>query len=155
MARERHQSVRYVEGETKAKALINDVNFRKMMELSGDIYEAELSKRSITLDLPIILGYTILQYAKVRMLQCYDCVQRYVDRADLEYIQMDTDSAYAALAGPSVESVVKPSLKEEFRRQVMGNCGQSPFEADDHTWFPRACCRRDAMWDRQTPGLFN
>ncbi len=60
-----------------------------MTELSGDIYEAELSKRSITLDLPIILGYTILQYTKVRMLQFYyDCVHRYVDRADFEYIQM-------------------------------------------------------------------
>ncbi len=40
-----------------------------MTELSGDTYEAELSKQSITLDLPIILGYTILLYAKVRMLQ--------------------------------------------------------------------------------------
>ena len=155
MAKERHQRVRYVRGETKAKALINDVNFRKMTELSGDIYEAELSKRSITLDLPIILGYTILQYAKVRMLEFYyDCVDRYVDRADFEYIQMDTDSAYAALAGPSLESVVKPSLKEEFRRQVAGHCGQSPFEADANTWFPRECCRQDAMWDRRTPGLF-
>ncbi len=112
MVRERHQRVCYVQGETKAKALINDVNFQKMTELSSDIYEAELSKRSITLDLPIILGYTILQYTKVRMLEFffYDCVDRYVDRADFEYIQMDTDSAYVALAGPSLESVMKPSL---------------------------------------------
>ncbi len=90
MAKERHQRVSYMEGETNAKALINDVNFRKMTGLSRGIYEAELSKRSITLDLPIILGYTILQCTKLRMLEYYyDCVDRYVDRADFEYIQMD------------------------------------------------------------------
>ncbi len=60
-----------------------------------------------------------------------------MDWADFEYIQMDTDSAYAALAEPSLESVVKHSLKEEFRRQVMGHWGQLPFEADHHTWSPK------------------
>ena len=94
------------------------MTFRKMTGLSRGIYEAELSKRSITLDLPIILEYTILQFTKLRMLEYYyDCVNRYMDRADFEYIQMDTDIAYAAFAGPSLESVVKPSLKEQFSRQ--------------------------------------
>lgn len=33
---------------------------------------------------------------------------------------MDTDSTYIAIAGSSVENVVKPELKEEFERQGEG-----------------------------------
>ncbi len=35
----------------------------------------------------------------------------------------------------------------------MGSCGQSHFEADANTWFPRECCQQDAMWDSRTPDL--
>ena len=38
------------------------------------------------------------QYAKLRMLQFhYDCVDKYVDRADYELCEMDTDSLYLVL----------------------------------------------------------
>ena len=52
------------------------------------------------------------QYAKLRMLQFYyDCLDTYLDRSDYEYCEMDTDSAYIAISGESVEELVKPGLK--------------------------------------------
>lgn len=37
-----------------------------------------------------------------------------LDRTNFEYLEMDTDSAYIALSGESVEALVKPQLREEF-----------------------------------------
>ena len=48
-------------------------------------------KAKICFDLPIQLGYHILQLAKLRMLQFrYDCLENYCDMKDFEYLKMDT-----------------------------------------------------------------
>ena len=50
------------------------------------------------LNLPIQIGFAILQYAKLKMLEWYyDFLLEYVDKSDFEYIEMDTDSAYFAV----------------------------------------------------------
>ena len=44
------------------------------------------------------------QNAKLRMLPFYyDVLDKYLDRSDFQYCEMDTDSAYIAIAGESVE----------------------------------------------------
>ncbi len=82
------------------------------------------------------------QYAKLRMLQFYyDCLDTYLDRSDYEYCEMDTDSAYIAISGESVEELVKPGLKEAF-------------ENDKCNWFPHSDTTEHAKYDRRKPGLF-
>ena len=82
------------------------------------------------------------QYAKLRMLQFYyDFLDKYLDRSDFQMCEMDTDSAYIAIAGESVESLVKPELKAEF-------------EADKCNWFPRTDTPEHKSYDKRTPGLF-
>ena len=45
------------------------------------------------------------QYANLRMLQFYyDFLDKYLDRSGFQMCEMDTDSAYIAIAGESVES---------------------------------------------------
>ena len=46
----------------------------------------------------------------------YDFLDKYLDRADFQMFEMDTDSAYIAISGDSVESLVKPELREEFQQ---------------------------------------
>ena len=76
------------------------------------------------------------------MLQFYfDFMDKYLDRSDFQYCEMDTDSAYIAIAGPSVDSLVKPELREEF-------------EADKANWFPRTDTPEHKAYDKRTPGLF-
>ena len=43
----------------------------------------------------------------------YDFLDIYIDRADFQKLQMDTDSCYLALAGENLETVVKPSKKKK------------------------------------------
>lgn len=68
MDKEKHANVEYVKGERSATFKANEPLFQRMTELDDDIYEVESSKSKIKLDLPIYLGYFILQYAKQRML---------------------------------------------------------------------------------------
>ena len=114
-----------------------------------------LSKKNIALDLPISLGYFILQYAKLRMLQFYyDCIDVYVDRSDFEYIEMDTDSAYMALSYPSLIEAVKPALRNDFLKLINNSCNNENFCANEEHWFPRECCEKHIAYDKRSRGLF-
>ena len=88
------------------------------------------------------IGFFVYLYAKVRMLQFYfDFMDKYLHRSDFQYCEMDTDSAYIAIAGPSVESLVRSDLKEEF-------------EKDKANWFPTTDTAEHKAYDKRTPGLF-
>ena len=88
------------------------------------------------------IGFFVYQYAKLRMLQFYfDFMDKYLDRSDFQYCEMDTDSAYIAIAGQSVGSLVKPELRGEF-------------EADKANWFPRTDTPEHKAYDKRTSGLF-
>jgi len=71
----------------------------------------------------------------------YDFLDKYLDRTDFQMCEMDTDSAYIAVSGDSVESLVKPELREEFQQ-------------DKCNWFPRADTAEHKAYDKRTPGLF-
>lgn len=76
--------------------------------------------------------------SKLRMLQFnYDCIDYFIDRIYRQLLEMDTDSAYMALAG-DFESLIKPHLREEF-------------EKIKHKFFPREDFK---TYDKRTPGLF-
>ena len=55
--------------------------------------------------------------------------------------EMDTYSAFIAIAGDSVESLIKPELRAQF-------------EQDKCNWFPRTDTPEHKAYDKRTPGLF-
>jgi len=152
----KHGNVKYIRGETKACLKANQVQFKKLVALSDDMFEIEMHKKKIKLDLPIQIGYFILQYAKLRMLEFYyDFMDVYVDRSDFEYCEMDTDSAYIAISAPSLAEIIKPEKKIDYMRGLKGFCEQNQSKADSiHRWFPRTCCQKHAAYDKREPGLF-
>ena len=153
MDKEKHRDIKYYNDPIDIAKSVNDSRFLKLTELDCDVVEIESKKKRIHLSLPIQIGYFILQYAKLRMLQWYyDCLLHYVDKSDFEYLEMDTDSAYFAISGESLSDVVKPEMKEEFQQQLFGNCNSTVAEKD--VWFPRQCCEIHAKYDRRTVGLF-
>ena len=110
MDKEKQQDTLYAEGWGAAQLNINDPRLKKCAVITDNLYEMEMAKTKIRFDLPIQLGYHILQLAKLRMLQFrYDCMQEYCDVNDFEYIKMDTDSAYLSLAATQLEDIVKPN----------------------------------------------
>lgn len=151
MDKEKHRDIKYYNDPAEIAKSVNDSRFQKLTELDCEVVEMESKKKRIHLNLPIQLGYFILQYAKLRMLQWYyDCLLYYVDRSDFEYIEMDTDSAYFAISGSNLADVVKSEMKEEFEKELYDNC-QNEAQVP---WFPRKCCQTHQKHDRRTVGLF-
>ncbi|EGF76807.1 hypothetical protein BATDEDRAFT_28304 [Batrachochytrium dendrobatidis JAM81] len=66
---------------------------------------------------------------------------RLASKSDFQYCMMDTDSAYFAISGSSLQDVVKPHLLDEFKqkRQV---------------WLERDDTLENKLYDSRTPGLF-
>lgn len=120
------------------------------------------------MDVPIHIGFSILQYAKLRMLEFYyDFMDKYVSRKDFEYVEMDTDSAYMALSGP-LEDIIKPELRRQFFEEYgqwfprpycsehaveFVNAKMSPHPGQ-RIWNKRSCCERVYKYHLRTPGLF-
>ena len=67
MDQEKHQKVIYVRGDKDIQMKVNDPHFKKLTEFSEDFCEVEMSKSKQILNLPIQIGYSILQYAKLKM----------------------------------------------------------------------------------------
>ena len=151
----KHRDVKYVSGEKNARILVNDPRFISLTELGDDVFEIEMKKSSINLDMPIVLGFFVLNYAKLRMLDFYySCLDRYVDRSDFELLETDTDSLYFAISGPTLDSVIKPDFVNEYRSKIYDLCHSGDISANNGFWFPRVCCAEHGAFDLRTPGLF-
>lgn len=138
----RHQDVKYEKDEAKVARAINSKFFRDLEELSDGVFELKSVKKKLKMDLPIQIGFFVFQYAKLKMLEFYyRLVDTYLDRQDYQYLQMDTDSAYIALAGDSIDTLVKPNLREKYL-------------SERQLWFPREDSPEHAALDKRTPGLF-
>ena len=155
MDKEKFHSVKYVNERSEACSAVNQPNFKKLTELDYELFEIESVKKSITLDLPIYLGYFVLQYAKLRMLEFYyDCLDELIDRSDFEYIEMDTDSAYIAISGKTLSDIVKKEKLAEYNSLLYGMCrDELTSEEKKKQWFPRECCAKHKKFDTKTPGL--
>ena len=89
---DRHRDINYCT-EKAASFKVNDRRFRQL-DIVDDAYEIEISKRTVTYTLHVHMGFFVLQYTKMRMLQFYyDFINRYVERPLFQYCEMDTDSA--------------------------------------------------------------
>jgi hypothetical protein len=141
MDKEKHTTTTFC-GLDKISKRINDPHFKDLEELNDNRFEVMAGKHKIIMDTPIQIGCAVYQLAKLRMLQFYyDCLDKYVDRSDFQYIEMDTDSAYLALSGAKLDDVIKQHMKEEYER-------------DKYNWFPNETTKELKAYNKRTPGLF-
>ena len=118
----------------------NNYFFTDAEEYNG-VYEVSSRALIVKQNMPIQVAFSVLDDAKLRMLQFYyDCVDKYIDRSDYQYMYMDTDSAYMALTD-SFEKLIKPELQNEF-------------ELERNKWFPRTDTTENKAYDKRKPGLF-
>ena len=156
MAKEKHTKISYTRHRHETQLKINDPRFRTLSELEDDVFEIEMAKLHINLDLPIQLGFFILQYAKQRMLEFYfDFLDVFVGRDNFAGGQMDTDSFYFGLNSNSLEEAILPNMKAAYTKSVYQSCHNETFCPDAVSNFlPRQCCARHETFDQKTPGLF-
>ena len=102
MNRTRHTKTKYVP-EPMVDKLINNKFFVKLHELPGDIYEVELNKNRVVHKEPIIVGFFILQFAKLIMLQLvYNFFDKFCDPTKYDFIETDTNNLYVSISEPEI-----------------------------------------------------
>ena len=154
MDRGRHTVTKYLSDE-KTHAAINSKLFKTLDHLNNSLYEVELTKAEIEHNEPIIVGFFILQYAKLRMLELYyNFSTRFCDVNKFEGLEMDTDSLYLALAEKGLEDCIRPEMRAKWLKLRSNDCVDN-FTADAvANFFPRACCVKHKQHDKREPGLF-
>ena len=154
MDRRRHTETVYT-NEIKTHQAINSKFFNRLSCVDNDLYEVELSKKTLEHKEPIIVGFFILQYAKLRMLELYyNFFAKYCDPNMFEEMEMDTDSLYLALGATTIEDCIRPEMRDEWEKIRVSDC-RDDFTANSTTnFFPRTCCPKHIQFDKREPGLF-
>jgi hypothetical protein len=91
MDREKQTNLSFIDDVSKATKRVNNARFMRLEELDSSLFEVEMAKPRITINMPVQLGFFVLSYAKLTMLQFfYDVIDKFVDRQDYELMEMDT-----------------------------------------------------------------
>ena len=105
---------------------INSKIFKKLDHVNNSLYEVELAKAQIEHKEPIIVGFIILQYAKLRMLEMYyNFFARFFDVNNFEEVELYTNSLYLALAEKELEDCLRPEMRTDWRRLQSKDCVNS------------------------------
>ena len=113
MDRSRHIETKYLTDE-KTHSAINSKMFKRFNHVTDQLYEVELVKPETEHRETIIVGFFILQYAKLRMLELYyNFFKNFCDTDKYVELEMDTDSLYLALSQENLEDVILPEKQAE------------------------------------------
>ena len=88
----RHTVTKTLSNE-KTHGAINIKVFERLDHINDQLYEVELTKAEIEHRNLIIVGFSILRYAKLRMLELhYNYCEKFCDVNNFEELEIDTDS---------------------------------------------------------------
>ena len=107
----------------KTHKAINNRLFRRLNNVSTDIYEVELAKITVEHREPIVVGFFILQYGKLRMLELYyNFCDKFCDVQKFEELEMDTGSLYLELAHKNLYECIKPEMRSIWNEMRSNDC---------------------------------
>ena len=113
MDRSRHTVTKYFTDE-KTHAAINGKLFKKLDHVNNSLVEVEIVKAQIERKEPIIVGFFILQYVKLRMLELYyNFFTRFCNVNKFDELEVDTDSLYLVLVEKELEDCIRPEMRAE------------------------------------------
>ena len=154
MDRSRHTVTKCLNDEKKHGAM-NTKLFKRLDHINDQLYEVELAKAEIEHREPIIVGFFILQYAKLRMLELhYNFFERFCDVNKFEEVEMDTDSLYLALSEKELYDCIRLESKAEWSLLRTEDCKDAFTGNATTNFFPRTCCTKHMKHDKREPGLF-
>ena len=129
MDRSRHTITKYLNDEKTHRA-INEPLFKRLNTVEKVLFEVELLKSTIEHSEPIVVGFFILQYAKLRMLDLYyNCFDKFCDVGKFEMLEMDTESLYLALVEENLYDCIQPDKRAAWEKRRENDCRDS-FKAD-------------------------
>ena len=89
--------------------------FKRLNYITDQLSGVELVKSEIEHREPIIVGFFISQYAKLRMLEIYyNFFKNFCDTDKYEELEMDNDTLYLALSEENLEDVILTKKRAEW-----------------------------------------
>ena len=151
MDRSRDTIIKYIIDE-KTQGAINKILFTRLGFINDQLYEVEPVKSEIQHKEATIVGFVILQLAKLRLLELYyNFFDKYCEVTKLE---MDTDSHFLALSEHNSYDCIQPAMKKELNSLRRGYCTDKISANSKRNLFPCVCCAEHKRHDRREPGLF-
>lgn len=146
--------------------MINGKRFNHCEEIGDNLVEIETAKQTIKIDIPVQIGYWVLELSKLTMLKFYyNMLLKYVSDRDFCLIETDTDSLYFALSTKNLFQAIKLELRDEFTQEYSSwfavdyckNHRAEFFETmfSGNEWEPSDCCKKERLYDSRTPGKFH
>ena len=137
--------------DVKTHAVIISKPFEELFHVNNALYQVELAKAELEHKKPIIVGFFICQYAKLRMLVLYyNFSTNFCDVSKFEELKRETDSLYLALTERELGDCIRPGMKAEWERLRSKECTDS-FTADAVAIFPQKCCdNQKKTWQETT-----
>ena len=100
--------------------------FKRLNFITDQLYEAELVKSELEHREPIIVGFFILQYAKLRMLELYhNFFKKFCHTEKYDELEMDTDSPYLDVSEEILEDFILPVKRNEWEAMRSRDCRDS------------------------------
>ena len=153
MDRSRHTVTNYV-SDAKTDGAINTKLSKRLDHIKDQFYEVDLAKAEIQHRQPIIVGFFLLQYGKLRMLELYyNFFERFCGVNKLEELEMDTDSLYLALSEKEFYDCIREESKVEWDLMRTEDCKDDCTAIATTNFFPRTCCTELKKHDKRQPGL--
>ena len=130
--------------------------FKWLNHITDQLYEVELVKPESEHREPIIVGYFILQNAKLIMLELYyNFFKNFCDTDKYEELEMDTDLLHLALSKENLEDVILPKKRPEWDHLRSKDCTDDFTANTTDNFFARTCCKAHKKNDKREPGLFH
>ena len=149
MDRSRHTVTKYLT-DGKTHSAKNGKMFKRLNHISDQLYDVELVKSEIEQRHPIIVGFFILQYARLRMLELYfNFSKKICDTDKYEELEMDTDSLYLAWSGDNLEDVILPEKRAEWDQSRSKDCTFNFTANAIDNFFPRTLCNAHKKHDKR------
>ena len=129
--------------------------FKRLNHITDQLSEVKLAKSEIEQREPIIVGFFIVQYAELRMLELYyNFFKKFCDANKYEELEMDTNSLYLALSEKILEDVILPEKRAEWDQLSSKDCSDKFTVNATDNLFPRTCRKTHRKHEKRKPGLF-
>ena len=120
--RSRHTVTKFLSDE-KTHDAINTKLFKRLDHINDQLHEVDSAKAEIEHREPIIVGFVIFQYAKLRMLELYyNFFERFCNVNKFEELEMDTDSLFLALCEKELHDCIREKTKVEWELLRTADC---------------------------------
>ena len=129
---------------------------QKLNHVNHQVYRAEFAKAEVEHKEPVFVGFSILQFAKRRMLELhYNFFDKFFDVNKLDDLEMDTDSLYLALAEQELTNCVRPEMKAEWENMRSTDWDDCFAAHAAGNFFLATCCTKHKKHDKREPSLCN